>query len=280
MKPIAPFVLMLALSVVGIATAATATQDTAGSSPGLTTDQVIQMVEAGLGEDLIITRLRRDGKAFNLEVEEMLRLKKAGVSDSILKVMVDPKAAAATDQLVPPAVGGTGAGSALGLEFSRLEAGIYAKSDGEWIELEPEGVTVKQGSGFRMYTGGVNTNARLAGASSKITLRSPVEVLIVTLEGVSASEFQLVRLESSIKRNMREFRVGKFGFTGNKTGIEESKKVEFEHKRIGPRHFSITLPSSVVAGEYAFLPSAAMGGGSFGGPLAAPGKAYSIRVLE
>lgn len=102
MKPIALFVLSLALSVFGIATAATATQDTAGSSPGLTTDQVVQMVEAGLGEDLIITRLRRDGKAFNLEVEEMLRLKKAGVSDNILKVMVDPKAQTASVPITAP----------------------------------------------------------------------------------------------------------------------------------------------------------------------------------
>ena len=240
MKTIALLALLQILCTVthsDAATAALSATASQASQQGLTTDQVIKMVEAGLGEDLIITRLRRDGKTFDLEVEEMLRLKKAGVSENILKVMVDPKSGAAADQLAaPPTVGGTGAGSALSQEFSRLEAGIYAKKDGEWIELEPEGVTVKQASGFRMYTGGVNTNARLAGASSKTTLRSPVEILIVTLEGVSASEFQLVRLESSQKNNVREFRVGKFGFTGSKSGIDESKKVDRKSTRLNSSH--------------------------------------------
>ena len=103
MKTIALLALLQILCTVTLSGAATAAQSATAPQQGLTTDQVIQMVEAGLGEDLIITRLRRDGKAFNLEVEEMLRLKKAGVSDNIIKVMVDPKAQIAEVPIAPPA---------------------------------------------------------------------------------------------------------------------------------------------------------------------------------
>ncbi len=59
----------------------------------LTTDTVIQMTEAGLSADLIISRLRKSGKSFDLSPAEMIRLKKASVSDRVIEVMLDPTAA-------------------------------------------------------------------------------------------------------------------------------------------------------------------------------------------
>ena len=59
---------------------------------GLTIDGIVSMVEAGISEDVIIARLRKDDKAFDLGSDDLIRLKKAKVSDSVLKVMMDPKA--------------------------------------------------------------------------------------------------------------------------------------------------------------------------------------------
>jgi hypothetical protein len=53
---------------------------------------VISMVQAGLSDDVIIARLRKEDKALALEPDEMIRLKQAKVSDAVLKVMLDPKA--------------------------------------------------------------------------------------------------------------------------------------------------------------------------------------------
>src|SRR5260370_42031927 len=54
-------------------------------------DSVISMVQAGISEDVIIARLRKEDRAFDLAPDDMIRLKKAGVSDGVLKVMMDPK---------------------------------------------------------------------------------------------------------------------------------------------------------------------------------------------
>jgi hypothetical protein len=49
------------------------------------------MVEAGLSDDLIIARIRKEYKPFDLSTDDMIRLKKAKVSDAVMKVMLDPK---------------------------------------------------------------------------------------------------------------------------------------------------------------------------------------------
>ena len=59
---------------------------------GLTVDGVVSMVEAGLSDDLIIARLRKEEKPFDLSPDDMIRLKNAKVRDAVMKVMLDPKA--------------------------------------------------------------------------------------------------------------------------------------------------------------------------------------------
>lgn len=68
------------------------TQQSSGQPRGLSVEQIVQMVKAGLSEDLIIARLRRDGKSFDLSPEDMVNLKQQRVSENIMQVMMDPKA--------------------------------------------------------------------------------------------------------------------------------------------------------------------------------------------
>jgi len=59
---------------------------------GITVESVIAMAQAGISDDIIIARLRKEGKEFDLSTEDLIRLKKANVGDGILMVMMDPKA--------------------------------------------------------------------------------------------------------------------------------------------------------------------------------------------
>ena len=61
-------------------------------SQGLTVDNIIAIAQAGLSEEIIIARLRKEDKGFELSPEDMIRLKKANLSDGVIKVMMDPKA--------------------------------------------------------------------------------------------------------------------------------------------------------------------------------------------
>jgi len=69
-----------------------ATPPVAPKPAGITVNDVVSLVDAGLSDDLIITKLRKEDKAFDLSTDDMIRLKKANVSDNVLHVMLDPKA--------------------------------------------------------------------------------------------------------------------------------------------------------------------------------------------
>ena len=56
----------------------------------LTVEAVVQLSKGGIAEDLIVTEIKKNGKAFDLSPEEILELKKLGISDLIIKYMVDP----------------------------------------------------------------------------------------------------------------------------------------------------------------------------------------------
>jgi hypothetical protein len=60
----------------------------------MTVDDMLAMVSAGLSDDIIVARLRKEDSPFDLSTEDLIRLKKAKVSDAVLKVMMDPKATA------------------------------------------------------------------------------------------------------------------------------------------------------------------------------------------
>jgi hypothetical protein len=68
-------------------------------------DQVIDLVNAGMSESLIIKSLQAQNKPAALAPADLVRLQKAGVSENIINVMMDPKAApapAAAAAAAPP----------------------------------------------------------------------------------------------------------------------------------------------------------------------------------
>jgi hypothetical protein len=93
-------VLTLLISMVTLSSAASARaglhqQESApapASAGQLTNEDVIRLVKAGLSEDLIINKIRQSKTNFDTSPEALVKLKETGVSDVVLKVMVNPKA--------------------------------------------------------------------------------------------------------------------------------------------------------------------------------------------
>jgi len=57
---------------------------------GITLEEVIKLTKAGVSEEIIVTRIRKSGRAFDLSTEEILELKKSGVTDAVVKILMDP----------------------------------------------------------------------------------------------------------------------------------------------------------------------------------------------
>ena len=65
-------------------------------------DEVIQAVKAGVSEADIIDSLRQTNKPITLTLTDKTKLKSAGVSDNIIKAMIDPSAATMVPVAAPP----------------------------------------------------------------------------------------------------------------------------------------------------------------------------------
>ena len=63
-------------------------------------DTIVELVKSGLSETMIVSALKREARTYNLSTMDLLKLQKAGVSENIVKLMMDPKAEAAA--LAPP----------------------------------------------------------------------------------------------------------------------------------------------------------------------------------
>jgi curli biogenesis system outer membrane secretion channel CsgG len=66
-------------------------------------DSVIQSVKAGLSDSLIIRTLQRENKPANLTTADLVKLKAAGVSETVIGVMLDPASAPAAVAAPAPA---------------------------------------------------------------------------------------------------------------------------------------------------------------------------------
>ena len=69
----------------------------------MTVAGVIALINAGISDDVIIARLRKEQKGFDLSPQQLIELKKASVSEAVIEAMLDPKAESkASRQESPP----------------------------------------------------------------------------------------------------------------------------------------------------------------------------------
>ena len=118
-----------------------------------------------------------------------------------------------------------------------------------------------------------DVNGHIRGAHGSSVLKTPIELLVYTPEGVAITEYQLLRLRE--QKDAREFRTVTGGVL-HVSGGATRDVVPFESKKIAPRTYTISLPALSPA-EYGLLPPASADATSSAGRI---GKIYSFRLLE
>ena len=249
-----------------------------GADEVLTNDSVIQLLQAGIPEDLVISKIRESQHNFDLSVQGMVALKEAGASDRLMRVMLDPSRELDETPALPkkPPVPSPKETSTAEKEPEfPTKAGVYVKSGKEWVPFEPEFVIWETGGMFRrVVTAGLaqgDVNGRIEGAHSGNVVKTPLEFIIVTPEDVEIKEYLLVHLR--IERNDREFQIVSGGLFSSTDGAEKDA-VEFEGTKVANRTFSVKL-KKMDAGEYGFLPTTPGAGAPSGGKV---GKMYTFQV--
>jgi len=227
-------------------------------------DSVLKMHSAGLSDDLILQTISAQPGKYDTDPDSLIALKKAGLSDEVLTAMSNKARRQLTNVPVAP------------IDVAPVnEIGVYYKDGhGQWVPMDSEMVHIKSG-GFIKNTlsdGIIKTdrNGVVSGRESKLLLPRPIEFLIYSPDGVTASEYEVVRFRLNSKD--REFRVLTGGII-HSTGGAQRDEVEFKPVKVAPRTWTFTLGRDTPGAEYGILPPGT-------GNVTNGGKIYTFAISE
>ena len=265
-------------------------QESGAIKKRFTNEDVIGMTKLGLTDDVIIAKIRAmsaavDAISFDTGVEALKTLKAEGVSDAVIKAMINPTAG-------PTVVAASGSTPmTLDPNLPPPEIGIYWKDRANFVLIHGQALSNAKAGGKAgsLFTNGMRNqhwDATIDGPTSKNVVRErhPSFYFYVP-EGADAADYVLIKLNK--KGNRREFQVGSFGgITGGKSGVKNDKKVEFKAEHVGIRTYKVALNEELKPGEYAFFMgtgesntmAGAHGGNRSGG--FATGRIYDFTVQE
>ncbi len=251
----------------------------------MTFDNVIALTKAGLGDEAIIAKIRSELAAFELSADQMIALKKQGVSSAVIAAMINPS---------------TGGAPAMSMDSPDWRiphpSGVYSLSEGvsRMSRIDPTVSSQAKTGGIIGYalTGGIssmsvkvsiaNESARLVtGGSTNFFMffdesndqtGSSVMGSGANAAATSPSEFTLVKLTR--KKGRREARVGSINIGGSKVGIMDKDRLSYTSEMLRPGVYRIDIPT-LSSGEYAFV--FPLSGGGTGGALTAKLFDFSVR---
>ncbi len=183
------------------------------------------MSKAGLDEKTIRKAIETSECTFDTSAQTLILLKNFGISEGILNAMLASGAPKQVSAGLP------------------AEVGIYSVKDGTPTEMGAEVVNFRTGGvGKMILTDGLDkghVNGHIKGPHSKTRLISPLEFIIVTFEGVTPSEYVLVKLDE--KSDRREFRqtTGARIYASSGAG---RNSLDFDAVKLAPRRtYQVTL---------------------------------------
>lgn len=271
---------ILIVAVVGGTNVDPISAQSAPAGPALTVEEVLKMWKTNVPEDLIITMIKKNGKAFNLVPEELQELRNAGMSDIVLKFLLDPSipyAPPAPPSPAPPPVARPDTRTPpkqypadSNVQKIPADSGLYRIADGSPQKTDIKLLLgVNQGPGVgKVLMKKAKAVGYLIGSISKTRVEEPSPTLYIRLpEGKTIEEVVLVALDQ--EKDRRKIEVGP---TLEKQQLKADAMRPFDSLEVGPRLFRVT-PAKLAKGEYMFFLL-----GSAEPPKGVYGKGYDFGI--
>jgi len=283
-----PALLRVCLLILAVLASSASAGAQEAAKPALTNDDVIKMVQVKLGDGVIIAKIKSSACKFDTGTDALIKLKQAGVSDSVMQAMTEAGAGVATSAAAP-----AGPPPDPNDPNAEHDPGIYylheTPEGRRMVELQPTAYSgAKSGGIFKSaMTYGIATakwKAVVQGARASVRITDPTPAFYFYFEkkhgtlsysgglasmfgGLSTpSQFTLVRFEP--KKNSRELIVGQWGAYRASSGTREKDVVGFDFVKLSPGVFRVVPRSNVEPGEYCFFNTGQVG---FAGPVGGGG---------
>lgn len=234
----------------------------------LTNKDVVDMVSAKLSDAVIIDEIHKTPTKFSTAPDDLIALKKAGVSNAVIEAMTNA---------VKPGPSAAASATVANLQTPRRDVGVYYMNKGKWSDLPPEVINWKTGGVLKsLGTMGVvkgDINGEIHGERSPTSVNTPAEFLVVVPDGAYITEYQLIHLHTH--KGRREFRTVTGGVF-HVSGGASRDVIPFKSEKVRDRTFKITL-DNLDSGDYGFLPP---GNNVNRQAMSSLGAMYTFHVLE
>lgn len=251
---------------------------------------VIGLKEIGLGETVIVEKIKSSTCSFDTSLQGLKNLKAAGVADSVIAAMVSAKAVKGS----PAKSAASGAEQPEGTGDANdprapHDAGIWLWEELEgkprMIQLEPSVYSSTKGgvAFFAQFGQSVKSTAviRSAHADLATTNRRPIFYFYFekTKGGLSdaipvatsANEYTLAQFEVSEKDNNRKVVIGQFNaYAGSQAGTDDKSVRSCSQVKLSPGVYKVSPREDLANGEYCFYYGAARAAGA--------GRVFDFRV--
>lgn len=224
----------------------------------LTNQSILDMIELGFSEDVILTKIQTSEVKFDTSIEALKSLKSKGVGDAIIMSIMN----------------GHKMQEEANTEVADNKTGIYIINEGKYTKILP---TVF--SGTKTNTLGSAFSYGIASAKIKSVMNNEQSTNVISTEAPefwfyftqkdndafktgslnwwfasasSPNEFALVKLKQS--KNKRELVTGKVNvYSGSSLGIDEKYTVPFNIETINDYTYKVVPKAALEPGEYCFF---------------------------
>lgn len=237
----------------------------------MTNADIVKMTKAGFGAPVVIAKVKSAPGKYDLSLDQMIEMKKQGVTDEIVAAMleannraqntitstkistVETASADPNDPLAPHSFG----------------IYLYEERDGakQMTQLLPSVSAQNRTGGLWTSSmtygiGKVKIKANLPGNAAKLQLKTSKPVFYFYLDAKSGglntasgipsnpSEFTLVKF--NVRSDNREVTIGKSNAFGAKGGLSDEYVKQFTAEQISEGVYKITPNENLPAGEYGF----------------------------
>jgi hypothetical protein len=244
-------------------------------SAPLTKDMILQMVKAGLPDDVIISKIKGEANPPTLGIDDLISLKSAGVSDGVIRALVSsgpkpdsPTPSGASNAILPDPNDPMAAHDpGIYLMMPDREGGrkmVLIERAGSGREktahvlraVLTEGIAKAQ---VKAEVPGPRAAVRAPGVRPEFYMYFPPTGNLGAADSISSpSQFSLLLLEK--RKDHRETTVAKQGLGRASAGVDEKKTVRFTVEKFRAYAYKVTPNDTLKAGEYAFVAASGMGG--------------------
>ena len=230
---------------------------------------VIQLVNAGIGNDAVIAKIKATDGRYDVSTDDLIALKNQGVPGDVIAAMIS-----ASNKAEAPA-----AMSLTAIDpMTPHPSGVYFINGpaNRLDRIEPTVSNQAKTGGIFGYalTGGIasmSVKVAITGETARVMApagrpsfyfffdaSNPATVNLSSSWAAgsaqtvtSPSEFTLIKLMG--KKGRREARVGSMNIAGAKMGVMDHDRIQFDYEMVRPGVYKVTPKQSLEAGQYGFI---------------------------